>query len=293
MKYRSIQVLRAVAALMVVIHHGAHWANGRAGVDLFFVISGVIMATIMGDERAAPFLARRAIRILPTYYAATLFLLVVEPGVTSFGRPLDSLLLLPGNHLYIEQAWTLFYEFIFYFCCAAFLAFGRRAWLLLPLSLLIGWAVGDPKLFDGWLAFEFVAGIAIVQLPRRYGLAAMVAGAALFFVMPETHRVLQFGIPAALLVFGALASERSFASRFWNPLVYLGDASYSLYLVHWVILILLRDILPVPLLVAAAAGTGVVFYRGVEVPLLRVTRQLVKHVGEKRKQEPQGAVTLP
>lgn len=82
---RNIQVLRCVAALVVVWHHlqtqlhlqmdmpplGFH---GRAGVDIFFVISGFIMFHTTWDarRRVTRFWIDRVIRIAPLYWLATL-----------------------------------------------------------------------------------------------------------------------------------------------------------------------------------------------------------------------------
>ena len=82
-KLNSIQYLRALAALTVVVAHAwdhplpaTPWpaaAMGEFGVALFFVISGYIMVAITGEGRfsAAQFLKRRAIRIVPLYWMAT------------------------------------------------------------------------------------------------------------------------------------------------------------------------------------------------------------------------------
>jgi peptidoglycan/LPS O-acetylase OafA/YrhL len=77
-----VQVLRAIAALMVVAHHAtimtmeridptkSTWLSGAAGVDLFFVISGVVMTISAASLRKAPhpmrtFVRRRVERIVP------------------------------------------------------------------------------------------------------------------------------------------------------------------------------------------------------------------------------------
>ena len=97
----SLQVLRGVAALLVVFTHlseafqnrlGQHpfpaaVGSGRIGLDIFFVLSGFIMYWTSRDEfgvsgRGRPFLLRRALRIYPVYWVVTgLTLLagVVEP----------------------------------------------------------------------------------------------------------------------------------------------------------------------------------------------------------------------
>ena len=90
----GLQYLRAVAALMVVFHHArwlfpadcilntAAWSEfGSRGVDIFFVISGFVMAysTRSFDPagsrpaQAADFLVKRLIRVVPLYWVATLW----------------------------------------------------------------------------------------------------------------------------------------------------------------------------------------------------------------------------
>lgn len=94
---RSIQYLRGVAALMIVLYHlglplsragyAGAWPEGLShGVDLFFVISGFIMVVATRNPAVTPaiFLLRRFLRIAPLYYALTAFMLLVftlKPGL--------------------------------------------------------------------------------------------------------------------------------------------------------------------------------------------------------------------
>ncbi|HEX4518269.1 MAG TPA: acyltransferase [Gaiellaceae bacterium] len=72
-RVRSLDGLRAVAILLVIGLHTFSWpVNGGVGVDLFFVLSGYLITTILLDEHAAngsislrAFYARRARRLLP------------------------------------------------------------------------------------------------------------------------------------------------------------------------------------------------------------------------------------
>src|SRR5665213_384 len=95
----AIQILRAVAALMVVLSHAQNdalreaIANGYrftrfellpwdSGVDLFFVISGFIMVYSSQRLFATPgaggaFISRRLIRIVPLYWMITAIALVI------------------------------------------------------------------------------------------------------------------------------------------------------------------------------------------------------------------------
>lgn len=168
----GIQILRAVAAIAVVVHHtlgnlarvagiesplnrlGNFEVLGAAGVDLFFVISGFIMLYVSRDEfgrdgAAARFLWRRAIRVYPLYWFYTLAIIAL--AATSWilrnlqmdlPYALGSLLLIPATrpgpdptiHPILDQGWTLSYELGFYLLFAVCLRFGsaRAALWLLP-----------------------------------------------------------------------------------------------------------------------------------------------------------------
>ena len=72
MKLRSLQVLRAVAAVAVVSVHAQLGERGTAGVDLFFVISGFIIGRVMIGRSAWEFARDRIWRIYPIYWVALL-----------------------------------------------------------------------------------------------------------------------------------------------------------------------------------------------------------------------------
>lgn len=286
---RSVQALRAVAALMVVVYHlvnaelvhgggvsllrgPAHF--GFAGVDVFFVISGFIMATVTAGRfgsgaYAVDFLVRRAIRIYPLYWICTLAivaLLMIRPDAlsTTFSDKsiLHSLLLLPqeGGPLLVV-GWTLTFELFFYAMTGLALAFvsERRVPLLIlawagVLMLLQMVPTHSPwaKLLSSPLSFEFMvgalAGLYWRRLPAGMAIPAVVCGVAwmmaagMLLIDTPGHgqsdgiRVLAFGLPSALLVTGLARME---AARQLNPgawIVALGDASYSLYLTHLFVL---------------------------------------------------------
>ena len=176
----SIQMLRAVAALTVVVGHAqteavvAAAAAGRpftplallpwgAGVDLFFVISGFIM--VVASERLfaqpnapALFLGRRLRRILPLWWlCATLYLGLQVLAHGSTGKPLPP----PGDILaayvlwptdlfgdgvprpFYTLGWTLEYEMAFYTLFAAAIALPRgRAVAAVALALAALVALG-------------------------------------------------------------------------------------------------------------------------------------------------------
>ena len=142
----SVQFLRAVAALGVVVFHlqpfeqqflpgptiAPRWfALGDIGVDLFFVISGFIIVESTSNwfdrRHAGQFLWRRLTRIYPIYWFYNLLLLAMfwlQPSVLSANRQapdlLASFLLTPphGKTLLLIS-WTLMYEVEFYLIFAA------------------------------------------------------------------------------------------------------------------------------------------------------------------------------
>lgn len=217
-KYRSVQVARAFAALIVVLVHsydvsrnfGPHglafprWLSpGYAGVDFFFVISGFIirLVTDRAPDRPAvrpgAFLWRRVIRILPLYWLFTLFWfwLCGPIGHPTGPRGLaDSLLLTPlptGPVLVV--GWTLEQEFLFYFIVAALIAWRRLAWLPWVMGALgvaaVAWHLALPGVWDYRIFclyhLQFLFGVLLYRYRDRITAlspALLIAGGAAAFL---------------------------------------------------------------------------------------------------------------
>jgi peptidoglycan/LPS O-acetylase OafA/YrhL len=158
-KLNNIQILRALAASVVILFHTGFTfphlhSFGSFGVDVFFVISGYIMARILDPRSSAScdfFLRRRILRIVPPYWFFTLCLFClawvapqsmeatqVMHGTRADGMELlKSLLFIPylKRSGYIQPllcpGWTLNFEMFFYLCLAIGLLFSRRhaAWI--------------------------------------------------------------------------------------------------------------------------------------------------------------------
>lgn len=266
-KLRSIQVLRAVAASGVVFLH-AYLVSGQprpsaiqlgaAGVDLFFVISGFILATISVGRRPGEFIADRCWRIYPLWWLATL------PQLIRYGfspsQLATSATLWPiwgGSYTYPlpELGWTLGFEMLFYLSIT--LKLKTRA--SVPLALFATCAIVAQFLpvplltfFGNPMALEFLGGACIARMPRvsRFGGlfgALGIAGLTLaplhvfsMYVAIDPHaaftRALLWGAPAAALVYGCVCMEKEFARKAFNFLVLLGDASYSIYVFHLTIM---------------------------------------------------------
>ncbi|MEM9198626.1 MAG: acyltransferase [Pseudomonadota bacterium] len=276
----GLQALRGAAAAMVVLFHLevfvlphflglSLWDGlgmGYAGVEIFFVLSGFIMAHVHGRDLGMPgapgrFLWRRAVRILPVYW---LVLLVVLSGRAALGGPLPgwqtllgSALLLPVDEPVLRIAWTLSFEALFYLVFALVIwrpRFGRglvTAWLLAVLASLVLPPPAQPLapvagLLSPYLllfALGVVAGRWWHRVPQGaagslvvlgvLGLLGIGLGEALASLdLPKSLRTLLYGCSAAAIIAGLAAIGRSARLRTPRLLIHLGDASYALYLLH-------------------------------------------------------------
>ncbi|MGI3901768.1 MAG: acyltransferase family protein [Janthinobacterium lividum] len=222
-KLSNIQVLRGLAALAVVVFHARDEVDGVGiathlpsliggafGVDVFFVISGLVMVhasvPLFGRARSAlPFFTKRLARIVPLYWAVTLLFVASNPAVArgglghaAFAKFLALSLafapyLAPVNDdsfpVY-PLGWTLDYEMAFYLCFALVLVLPRRGAVA---ALAIGFAglVTANLLMPlpQWLSYlgasqilEFVAGLLIAEMTLsgwrlpRWAAAALVLG---------------------------------------------------------------------------------------------------------------------
>ena len=188
---------------------------------------------------------------------------------------LNSALLLPqAGHPALGIGWTLIHEMYFYVVFGAFL-FAPQRWLPVLLALwalfvvacdVAGYSNYYPtnlfELANYPMTIEFIAGAFIAMLVmsgrRTWALPLTLIGAGAFivsmFVFSNADseytlrwgRVLWFGLPAAVLIYGISSFEadgglrrenwpgslKNLSSFFWRILVRLGDISFALYLGH-------------------------------------------------------------
>lgn len=280
-KILNLQILRFIAALGVLVSHAADLTLPRdaalwslpwtAGVDVFFVISGMIM-TILTDGRfgrpgaAREFLTRRIIRIVPIYWLFTALMIatvILLPGQVRNSQAdgasiVTSLLFVPwprddGQIVPIlAQGWTLNYEAFFYLAFAlallhrrglVFLAAGFAALAMLhaaiPISIVAAHFWSDP------IIFEFVAGIGLAKLwlggvrLRPAATTILVTFGLLLFATAEMIGLHQYGrmvangVPATMLCAAFLFTvEPAMPGPVRRAFAAGGDASYALYLSH-------------------------------------------------------------
>jgi exopolysaccharide production protein ExoZ len=225
----------------------------------------------IGDPRSIPrYLRKRFARIYPFYWIVFLALggRKVFAGRMPIGEfATNALFFSSSKHLVIAVSWTLAYEMIFYGLFVAFLV--RRG---LGTALFAAWFVLlMANHFSGFFAFGeclpldqlnllFLLGlltsIAVIALRERLGshardrigVASAVVGTIVFactaaycLSLPDKKvgvyynlgLTLGWGLGSALLLFASVSTGvEAFLSR-RRLLLLIGDASYSIYLVHF------------------------------------------------------------
>ena len=229
-QFIGVQILRFVAAMLVVVMHiteaisvritGAgpdhYWSGGAIGVDIFFVISGFVMAmsTARGPagnqtrlQAAWIFLKRRLLRVAPLYWFYTLLkvaLVLILPSL-ALRSSIDtdhlfaSLLFIPVISPWglvqpaLPVGWTLNFEMLFYVVFAIAIAWGvaRIKFCFLIFLLIFSAAQIFPEpvalnFYGKSLLFEFILGMGIAHVYLNYppvspkiGLLAAIAGTML------------------------------------------------------------------------------------------------------------------
>lgn len=174
---RNLHLLRALAALGVVYFHitstaglDLAWDVGSRGVDVFFVISGFIIAYI-GAKKPEHFFVRRLIRIVPFYWAATLVVFTAATVLPQFFRSTDASLqhLLPSllffPHLSASGevqptlilGWSLNFEMYFYVLFALALLLSTRWAPVLCVAGIVAVVLIGKLLGPVSTAFDFYA----------------------------------------------------------------------------------------------------------------------------------------
>lgn len=268
-------MLRGLAACAVVFLHayGEGAEYGAAGVDLFFVISGFIMASI---PKRPTFLLDRVWRIFPMWLLAVSAWLLWY-GADSWQSVVSSLTLWPVYRAIVPPAlpvgWTLCFEMLFYCALAWSLRVGAKAPLaMFALAFAGGFLMDAPLLhfLGSPMILEFLFGALIAKCPLDKRLAVPLLAFAVTILLGSPSwlydngiafdreailRVGYWGVPAALIVYAALANERLF--RDWDIPVLLGNASYSIYLFHLIVMRALHLHWALEMTLVILAGVGV------------------------------------
>jgi len=259
----SLQFLRFVAAMFVLLFHLELMSSGYKGVDIFFVISGFVMYysnLIAKREDAVTFIINRLTKIYLLYWLVLLALYFIYTYNinSSFA---GTVFLLPGHNRLLVVSWTLSYELYFYliFGCVVFIANSKYYrpifFVLLCISTFVTLLNTTPFSVKGSLVnflagqnfWEFLLGILCCALFTSYRMQASVA--AVGFVVSFAGLALlnlTYGAPLSNIVYGCFSfSIVAFATMLEKKLLFnkrvagllktLGDASYAIYLTGTII----------------------------------------------------------
>lgn len=244
------------------------FANGPLGVDFFFVLSGFVMAHVYSESVRTGtfdyrnFLRKRFARLYPLHLVTLLALVLLAAAMSAAGISANNAAKydwsqLPWHLLLIHAwgvtdqlswnipSWSISAEF------AAYLLFPLLMAMQLRVGRGIGVAVAAIVLIAFWLATVAVTGSDLTRL-QEWGVIRIIPefflGIALWRVRPGRQPLiliaaviallllLHFGAPrfAAFVLLAALVwSASAFDAPRW--LVYLGEASYSLYMIHAIV----------------------------------------------------------
>ncbi|MEG3177067.1 acyltransferase [Sphingomonas sp. RB3P16] len=294
----SLTGLRGVAAAAVVLHHCWRWSladrtatggiPGQWAVDLFFVLSGFVLALsyLSRPINWRKFAVARFARIYPLHIVTALAMalilviqwklggsprdpsLTIGQGIREFSM-LTAMPIVGRNLFWNSPSWSISVEVWTYILLFPIIvAASRRVrvpWIILTVSvLLVGLTVALYILplsvppHRGWLALaramiEFAGGWAAYLIwkssknPMRGWRtdALALATVATLCSVPVTHIEPWILIPLFPLLVAGLATGRSIsAAALSGPrLVYLGDISFSVYLMHMLVIEALRPIL--------------------------------------------------
>lgn len=270
------------------------------------------------------FAVRRLLRIYPTWLAVLALFFVVcvaahkHPSIEEFAWSATLLPSFDPNYApVVRLGWALMFEIFFYSLIVA--VWGKlqtRLWRILAVVTLLGSAgiFFRPVLplmhfFANPILLDFAFGVVLCIMwhnnwlpPKPIGWALVTAGAATILMLGyvgfgdisemertitgelSLQRVLKFGIPAAMIVGGALIAAPKCTSLLGRTLGELGDASYSFYLTSFLCYVAFFQVwrfslgrLPGDAAILCGvllmAAVGYTFYRIIERPMHQSLQQ--------------------
>ena len=291
--YRAdLQLLRGVSILLVFFYHLKinGFQNGFLGVDIFFVLSGFLMARLADKVSPFEFYVRRLKRLLPAYFVVVLLsslavIYVALPvdanqrlnrlfydlvGLSNFAFWAENSYFSSSSFKPLLNFWSLAVELQFYLLAPFLLPFlHKRKFILILIiftSLLLSMAIltVSPKtsffmlptrlwefLFGAYAAW-FALKDSKEKITHRFRLVALSSLLAVIFLYPlptdslfilTGHpSVAAFIVVISTTVILNLGLDKIVSINSWlsQILIKLGDYSYSVYLVHFPIIVLVN-----------------------------------------------------
>lgn len=333
MSYRQdIQILRGISVILVVMYHLKipGFKNGFLGVDIFFVISGYLMAQLYNTGKSLDFISRRAKRILPAYLSTILltssvgyFTLIPSDFKQLIDQARASLILIPNLYFWNQDSyftntqfnpllnlWSLGVELQFYLIipliASIFVKSKKSIIIICIISIITCFVILtiSPKTSFFLLPlrlWEFLTGYLVykrrqiktqpVDLHLIYRI-----GILIFIIIILNSPINVYGtsvylghpgiISLSIVVITAFILDLNIPNKksFWsNSFEKIGDYSFSIYLVHFPIIVLwnyhpflgtklgVEEINDTPSLILLIILSSVFMFKCIEVPFRQLS----------------------
>ena len=294
---------------------------GYSGVHFFFVLSGFVIYLTHAKDIGVPgrwrnYLKKRFLRIYLPLWTVLLCLISIFLTVPVYGSGTEtqiknivsSMLALPSyDNSILSVEWTLRHELLFYIFFALLIAAPKTGKLIMctwfviscfPFSnnTMLGFSFSPYHLL---FAMGILTAFVYDREPIKFPLLVLIVGGAIFFANwisclnagyrgpgphPNPMAEWAFGIGSAFIILGTATLEKGGRLVCPASLVFLGEASYSIYLVHFPIVSMgakivakcrhfLSSGIAYTLVVVLAISAGIAFHIIVERPIMRWARR--------------------
>lgn len=303
-KIKPIQDLRGIAILMVVLFHtGAQYTNlvshGNNGVLLFFMVSGFIIGSAHSNDKGVNdflvFIKKRISRIhFPYFPIVTLFIimfLITGKGGDYHHDPINiirNILIIQDPDRSIHPyAWTLVFE-MFYYCCFGFLVILTKRGIGLFVLVLSTPALyaylnhGDDtrNLISSFYNLYFLSGVILAKISNRVSFNSHTYLTALLFAIFISVPFITND--KIIILLSSVAFFYAYLNLRYNIKILekIGDASYTIYLTHALVVtfgkhLIHNSLLQFVLLFMLSILIGYIYYMLSEKPLTNLGRRIL------------------